>query len=832
VSRTFRALSVAAAVLVAATAVGGPAATIAAAADGPEMTARVLLQGHARLGAWLAIDVRLQNEGAPIVGELRLEGGAQGGTRFSVPVDLPSPSDKRYTLYAQPPALGQTIDVGLVVGNETVATEKVMFTVHDPRQLTVGVVAAEPAGIVSGIQLPAVQNSANPVIIPLDVADLPERIEAWAGLDRLIWQDVDSNTLTADQVAAMRGWLALGGRLIVVGGTTGPGVLSGFPDTILPYRPTTTLDVAPDSLTTLLSQVPAEAEDIPAMGGELIRGRALATSGDRVVAADAPYGSGSVTVIGVDPTVGWVADSKVTPTLWRNLIPARGSTSIAAADDSQIVGAVSDLPALQLPPIGGLVLLLFGYIALIGPINYLVLRRLDKREWAWVTMPALIAIFAVGAYAYGSALRGSDVIVNEIAIVRGAPDATEGAAQVYLGVFSPSRGTYQLALPSGALLSAPVQGDFFGGQGTVLDVTQGAPARVRNLAVGFGSLRTVRAETQAEVPLVHAELALNDGILTGTIRNDSETILEVPAVVLGSSVVVLPDLAPGESGDVRLSVGTAGFNTMLSDKVVGQMAFNAPVASNDIQRRLQTRHRIVDQLTWDPAWGNLSSLGSDVPVVLAWGRDSIVEVDIEGQRPTRAANVLYYIPVSMQVRGTTRFGADLMRSTVLANDAGFFNRDPYTMSFGKGTVTLAYRPIPFDGTLTTTKVLLQMGFGGDAIGVGGAVGGPPIEPVPVEELPSAPPGGGPDCIEPPCDDGNPKPDFDGGWEGLPEAEVLDLSTGEWLRLPRFEVGTVYDLKDPARYVDPPTGTIQIRFVNDRIDSVGLSFNVVIEGEVE
>src|SRR4029453_17887300 len=171
---------------------------------------------------------------------------------------------------------------------------------------------------------------------------------------------------------------------------------------------------------------------------------------------------------------------------------------VGPGDDSQIVGAVADLPALAVPPIPGLVLLLFGYIALIGPINYIVLKRLDKREWAWVTMPALIAIFAVGAYAFGSALRGSDVIVNEVAIVRGAPDAKEGAAQVYLGVFSPTRGTYQVALPGGALLSAPVLGNFFGGQGTILDVVQGDTAKVRNLSVGFGSLRTVRAETAAE----------------------------------------------------------------------------------------------------------------------------------------------------------------------------------------------------------------------------------------------------------------------------------------------------------------------------------------------
>ena len=145
--------------------------------------------------------------------------------------------------------------------------------------------------------------------------------------------------------------------------------------------------------------------------------------------------------------MGWIAESKATVPLWRSLIPPRVSGLMGTGDDSQIVGAVSELPALALPPTGGLLILLLGYIGLIGPINYLVLRRLDRREWAWLTMPALIAIFAVGAYGYGSALRGSDVIVNEVAIVRGAPDATEGSAQVYLGVFSPTRGTYQLVAP-------------------------------------------------------------------------------------------------------------------------------------------------------------------------------------------------------------------------------------------------------------------------------------------------------------------------------------------------------------------------------------------------
>ncbi len=400
-------------------------------------------------------------------------------------------------------------------GGQIVLRQKVAVTIHDPGQLTVGVIAENGPKIVGTLSLPAVQNQQPAVVIPLTVADLPTRIEAWSALDRLVWQDVDAATLSTEQLTAMRGWLALGGRLVVVGGTGGIGALGGFPDDILPYRPSSTVDVATASLTSLVGTAPADANDVPAMAGDLIRGRVLATSGDRVVAAQAAYGSGSVTVLGIDPTVGWIAQASASRALWPALIPARSEGAVGMTDDSQIVSAVSNLPSLALPPLGGLLLLLFGYIALIGPLNYIILRRIDRREWAWITMPVLIVGFAVGAYAFGSALRGSSIIVNEVGIVRGAPDATEGSAQMYLGVFSPTRGTYQIAVPGGALLSSPISGDVFGGTTASLDVIQGDPSRVRNLSVGFGSLRTIRAESQAVVPKVHAELALVDGTLTG-----------------------------------------------------------------------------------------------------------------------------------------------------------------------------------------------------------------------------------------------------------------------------------------------------------------------------
>jgi hypothetical protein len=788
----------------------------AAAADGLIVEAKALLDGHARVGSWMAISVHMKNDGPAITGELRMTGGAQGRTRFGQVVDLPTQSDKTFLLYAQPPAFGRELEVAFVDGDQTIAKTKVGFTIHDGAQLIVGVVAERPGDIVGGIDLLPNQNQVAPVIVPLDPEDLPERVEAWSGLDRLVWQDLDSNRLTPGQLGSLRGWVAGGGRLVIVGGTAGPNSLSAFPDALLPYRPTATIDVPASSLTSLLGSVPAGTADLPALGGELSDGRALVTSGDRVVAAERGYGNGAVTLVGFDPSTRWIADGSAGEALWRRLLPARSNAGLVLGDDSQLVSAVSQLPSLALPPIGGLIVLLGAYILLVGPINYFILRRIDRRDWAWITMPALIGVFAVGAYGYGALLRGSEVLVNEVALVRGSPGATDGTAQVYIGVFSPSRGTYQVHVPGGALLSAPISGDFFGGDGTAsaLDVLQGDPAKVRGLAVGFGSLRTIRAETAVAVPLIQTDLRLVNGRLQGRIKNASTVALQKPAVVLGGTVAVLKDLAAGAEAKVDVLVAPVPFGEPLSDKVVGPLFFGDTGQLSSDMTDQYIRHTIIDQLTYDPNFGSTGSLSTDGAVVLAWGSGSLLPVDIVGQKPRATGNILYYLPADVAVSGKTTFRGDLLRSSTIDASAAFFSKDPFSMNFGKGSATLAYRPISFSGTFTPTELAMGMNFGGDMPIVAPAK---TIEPLPA--IPAT-------CADPPT------PDCAvAGFDGLPEVELFDLVAGDWVRLPHMAGGARYAIAEPTRYVDPTSGSVVIRFVNDRSDGVGFSFDLSMTGSV-
>jgi len=812
-STAARALSaIAAATFTLAVALASLAAAPSVRADGGlKMTAHGLLQGHVRTGSWFAIAVDVQNAGPDVTGELRIAGGSDSRTRFGTPAELATGARKEFLLYAQPPAFGGTMTVQLASGDSVVAETKVQVVVADQTTLVVGIVAENPAKLVGEVNLLPNPQGAGAVIVPLTPADLPERVQAWAPVDRLIWQDTDTSALTPAQVSALRGWIAGGGRLVIIGGTAGADSLTGLPDDLLPYRPTSVIDIDPTVLRPILGGMPDGATTLAAFAGSLAHGRALATSGDRVVAADMPYGSGMVTLLGFDPSTSWIAkgDTWDVP-LWRRLLPARTTGITSLADDSQLVSGAANLPSLALPATSGLLVLLLGYIVLVGPVNYIVLRMLDRREWAWVTVPALIGVFAAGSFGIGALTRGSQVIVHEVAIVRGAPGTDQAGVQSWLAIFSPARATFQVRVPGDTLLSSPMSGDTSSGLGaSALDVLEGDPSRVRDLAVGYGSMRTIRAEGSATGPTLDADLHLQNGQLAGTITNRSDRTLLAPSLVLGSSVQNLPDLAPGASTPVTLSAtGSVFMGMALSDKVVGTLNWSGG-SLDEVAQRQFIRHSIIDQLTLDPMTGMGWSLPASSAVLLAWGTDPVVPMTIADQQVRRLADTLYEIPFRFAITGKSVFAGDLLPATVTSVSSSWFSKDPSSLSMGTGTLSMSYRPVPFDGTLTPDSVTVAMTNGGDL----SMPGGTPVEAKITTRCDPAVAG----CSVP--------------VDGLPDFDVLDVRTGTWVQFAHVAAGQPYALADASRWVNPSTGEVQVRFVNQSQNQIGFQFPIAIAGTV-
>jgi hypothetical protein len=79
----------------------------------------------------------------------------------------------------------------------------------------------------------------------------------------------------------------------------------------------------------------------------------------------------------------------------------------------------------------------------------------------------------------------------------------------------------------------------------------------------------------------------------------------------------------------------------------------------------------------------------------------------------------------------------------------------------------------------------------------------------------------------------PKPQPADQFDGIPEVEMFDRTgSGTWHRLPHLSMGQTYDVADATKYVDPATGAVLVRFVNDRQDPVNIYLNVSIQGTVK
>ena len=154
----------------------------------PDITidAHALLGGHVRPGAWTAIDVLVSNNGPAVTGELLIRGPQQTQSRYGVDANLPNGARQQFTLYAQTAVFGSRVNVDLVSGDQTIATKPVPITSHDAFTPIAAVIAEHPEGILPAVTAAMVNpNTSAATVIPLGIADLPPRVEAWAAIDRL-----------------------------------------------------------------------------------------------------------------------------------------------------------------------------------------------------------------------------------------------------------------------------------------------------------------------------------------------------------------------------------------------------------------------------------------------------------------------------------------------------------------------------------------------------------------------------------------------------------------------------------------------------------------------
>lgn len=591
------------------------------------------------------VAVTIRNDGAAIEGTILVSaaGNAAGDALvYSAPISLPTGSDKRVPLVVYFPAFGRGLTVRLV-SDGTVIAETSTSRMNSVRRddLFYGVVTPDPGRLafletITGGRLAA-------EVAFLDLVDLPEVSAAWNALDVLVIDDTDTDRLTAGQLAALQAWIDGGGQLVVTGGAGGPQTAAGVAE-LLPVSVS-----AVESTSDLPSLSEFAGEPVTAPGPYLVTTSSLRT-GESIIHQDGlpllarrELGRGAVYFLALDPKAsplsGWAGEDQ----LWEQIAantPLLPPWAAGIRDGYAATQSVSYIPDLRLPSIWQLILFLLLYMLIIGPINFIVLRRINRRELAWVTIPALVLLFSAITFLTGFRTRGNTTTLNMMTVAYGSVKAGQLKSQSILGLYSPRRATYDVALPYDSAAYPFQQG--FGTliSGSNLDtIDRASDLTLSGVRTDTSEVVTFIVEGHQPRPAVSATAALSadENVVEVTVRNDTDETLENTVLIYGQSQRSLGNIAPGEEHSMQLRLSSAAPTTSMFPS--GTYFLNALI--NDPQHIVGTADYYSDPVAY-PRWQLIQSQYRDdidpaaVPdpaeiiTLGGWLPDSALEAGVTG----------------------------------------------------------------------------------------------------------------------------------------------------------------------------------------------------------
>jgi hypothetical protein len=351
-------------------------------------------------------------------------------------------------------------------------------------------------------------------LLPVDAEALALAPLALNGFETLVVCDPDA-TFCADpaHLDALLDWTALGGRLVVSLGENAAAFAASPLAEHLPARwaagredYSAYIDLLCDrDLPVTLREGPV-ARLAPAPG---------ATQGRIAPLVERAFGAGTIVVAGLDLRLlveTAPKDDDVLRAVGAPFLLARRAGEDPWDDatilDSEFdvagrLGATLQAEAFRPPPLLAVLIGLIVYVAVVGPLDWLVLKRLRKERYTTFTFGGAVVVFTVLAYGVSLFLFSADAVANRVTFVQlaasGRPARELARVHDLVGWYAPTGGTREMTLPlPGAVLGSNLPGLQSAGRlGADLPlVVRGNDPLAPKAAVevGFRSQRVVHSE--------------------------------------------------------------------------------------------------------------------------------------------------------------------------------------------------------------------------------------------------------------------------------------------------------------------------------------------------
>ncbi len=527
--------------------------------------------------------ITVKNDGPDIQGVIGVSvyRNQQEYDRYEMPITLASGAQKRIKLPVTLKMKQDSFRIELSQNNTVLAfIEKAPDRTINPEAVLVGVLSPNPQSV---SYLSGSLNSASPdrteswQPVTLDAESFPQTASLMDSFMILVVDGFDMATLSPAQQQVFDNWLQNGGIVLVGGGAQ---AATDYPF-FLKYTNLAAGKMLPgEEITQALAQyaiIDKAPLDQPVLLNE-------ATSQDKALVSGAhpliymhSAGAGLVYTaafeLGAKPLTGWAGLGG----LWPRIILKSGLTLYSQAYNKLSTriwgGSYSNMYLLDTVPIPNdgsalpAIVLLAGYVLLAGIGSYLLLKRLDKREWMWLSIPLLTLVCVAGLFGLSRSLPFNKPIAATMASIQineqGGVIALRSAA-----ISSPSGDEEVVSTADGTPISPIDQNSYYVDPSNV-SPTAPAPRQLKyrylmgsEPAVGFPKSpawtvnRIALSNTQEFPGRITARLWMEEDGLHAKITNDTPYTLQGSLMLTSMGYASVGDLAPGQSADATLKKDT------------------------------------------------------------------------------------------------------------------------------------------------------------------------------------------------------------------------------------------------------------------------------------
>ena len=366
-------------------------------------------ENHYKLGKYMPINIVIDNKGTDIEGTIEIE-VPQNNEKYNIyseSIILPKDTKKNYKISIPVNSYFDSIDVRVKSKGKTlIETKKYIGSgrlVED--KLLMGILSEDFNSI-------TYLNSGNINYKIVKLEEVPEKEIDLDMFDTICINNYDTSKLSKESYESLKKWVNNGGELIIGTGPSYANTLSKINDDFLVGSIKQAKKVKTSFGKKTIKPIEIEIQEID------IKSKNIYSEKDIPLIKEVEKENGKITIclfdLGLEPLSNWESNKELGAMLLNKQVINTREGLYDYWDIKQVISIISNL---KLPKIMSLIIILSIYVIVVGIINYLILKRMDKRYLIWLTVPILSIVFSIIIYSIGKPTRINSVIINNANIV-------------------------------------------------------------------------------------------------------------------------------------------------------------------------------------------------------------------------------------------------------------------------------------------------------------------------------------------------------------------------------------------------------------------------------